>query len=57
MKEHFQVVVFMNSFNHSCQDFNCLSTHCEMSSKLKGWCIDTVMTKYRFILGMVCFSK
>ena len=36
---------------------DCLSTHSEMSSKLESQCIDTVMTKYPFILGMACFSK
>ena len=45
------------SFNHSCEDFDCLLTHSEMSSKIENQCIDTVMTKYPFILGMACFSK
>ena len=59
MKEHFQVVFLMKmvpavSF---LLGLDCLSTHSETSSKLESQCIDTVMTKYPFILGMACFSK
>ena len=61
MKEHFQVVFLMKMVPAVSIILVRTSTVSRLILKcllnLKSQCIDTVMTKYPFILGMACFSK
>ena len=60
MKEHFQVVFLMKMVPEVSITLVRTSTVSRLILKCLlnlSQCIDTVMTKYPFILGMACFSK